>query len=487
MTAYVSSWSSAWRGLYILVLTGCMVVQAGHLYISIYKGKGDRSWRVEALTEGILLLHIVLQTLYLVRLQYEWQTGGFYVPNILLRYYIQTFLALLFGCALYIPACRRYILLPLALLLPALPQIQSSGNPFMPYVQLAAMAGIFIRAVLQIVVKTKKLEYSLSVFAIREAVNRLGAALMFCDLNGRILLMNYRMEEMMQKLGDCVYKDGLEFIEDLESGETTGGKREPVFGDEMVYHLEDGTVWRFQKERIGRDREYIQLYAMDMGEEWRFIKQLSEDNARLQKKSERIKEEIRQMQELCRQEELLRARSRIHDLIGQRISMLLQVLREQKEPDEDTLYKLDHMIELALTKEEGRNVEEELSHLQKSIQSLGIAMDISGSFPKRQELAELFMDMITEGVSNAIRHGFADIIRISMEEHGRDNSLYIENNGQDKEEFREGGGISQMRKKAEQMGGKFRIARAPFRIYVRVPKDGVMEQEVQDDKVIDCG
>ncbi len=83
---------------------------------------------------------------------------------------------------------------------------------------------------------------------------------------------------------------------------------------------------------------------------------------------------------------------------------------------------------------------------------------MEGELPQDTESAKLFADIAREAVSNAVRHGFASRIAIRLES----NKLIITDNGRGASgEIKEGGGLSGMRHRLEQMGGKLTVNSSP--------------------------
>ena len=309
----------------------------------------------------------------------------------------------------------------------------------------------------------------LSFFSIKEAVDQLEVGLMFTNLDGNVLLMNYRMEMLMYELCGMLYRDGLSFLKDLEEGRLIEGAESLKEEDVLVFRLRDGSVWRIEQEMILRAIDCIQVSASEITREWMYIENLKNDNLLLMERSERIKEALINIKSLSRQEEELRARARIHDVLGQKITILLQSLRAGREIDFETLSKLDDLITYAISEEE-YDLKAELLVLKDAVNSMGVTLNVEGMFPQDKDIGRVFMDILGEAVTNAVRHGFAKAVQVYLEENLVYYKMSILNNGFDNESSREGTGLSNMRRKIERLGGSFWIERAPFCIYIRVPR-----------------
>ena len=139
---------------------------------------------------------------------------------------------------------------------------------------------------------------------------------------------------------------------------------------------------------------------------------------------------IENVQELCREEETLRIKSHFHDILGQRLALLLRNLRENREPDEQLLAAFADGLSKEL-KETGPVVtaSDRLETLRRMMDGIGVTLHIDGSLPAKETLAWLGMDIITEAVTNSVRHGLASEIYIRMEQERDDFLLRITDNG----------------------------------------------------------
>lgn len=84
--------------------------------------------------------------------------------------------------------------------------------------------------------------------------------------------------------------------------------------------------------------------------------------------------------------ELLAARASVHDILGQRISMLQQLLEPvplDEEPQPDAL----------------------VENMLRTYRGLGITIDVEGTLPRNMRRAQAFAAILREALSNAVCHG----------------------------------------------------------------------------------
>jgi signal transduction histidine kinase len=97
---------------------------------------------------------------------------------------------------------------------------------------------------------------------------------------------------------------------------------------------------------------------------------------------------------------------------------------------------------------------------------------IAGRLPEDMTKGKLFVDIIREGVTNAVRHGYATQISVEIDNSDGACRLAITDNGHPiSETITEGGGLSGMRKKLEPYGGALNVTPHPrFSLMVDLPR-----------------
>ena len=91
------------------------------------------------------------------------------------------------------------------------------------------------------------------------------------------------------------------------------------------------------------------------------------------------------------------------------------------------------------------------------------------------EVQRIVFDVIREAVTNAARHGLATKVEIAVARPAGGFAMTITDNGMNlADDFREGGGITGMREKAQKIGARLTVTPEPrFTIEFAVPGDGV--------------
>lgn len=111
-------------------------------------------------------------------------------------------------------------------------------------------------------------------------------------------------------------------------------------------------------------------------------------------------------------EELLRGKGRVHDVLGQRISLLLRALRENRQPDETLLSAFAGGLPRNFWEDEAPSPDRRLELLTNMFRDMGVKVLIHGTLPQQEEVALEFADIAAECVTNAVRHGYATQVQL---------------------------------------------------------------------------
>ena len=149
---------------------------------------------------------------------------------------------------------------------------------------------------------------------------------------------------------------------------------------------------------------------------------------------------------------------RVHDILGQRISMLQQLLASPAPKDAlETIVRIDSLLETVPLSQEAHPWSL-LADMVDTYRSLGVTVTLSGNLPSDLHRARAFTAIIREALSNAICHGRASAVTIRLSErelHIRDNGLGCPHG------FTPGGGMRGMMQRIQGIGGVLRITPSP--------------------------
>lgn len=145
-------------------------------------------------------------------------------------------------------------------------------------------------------------------------------------------------------------------------------------------------------------------------------------------------------------------------------------VRENREPDEELLtgLALDLTFSLEPCDEKTRY---RLDALRTALGGIGVSLSVAGDLPRGGELTALAVDVITEGSTNAVRHGFATRVDVELSNEQGVFRVVVRDNGiPPRGPIREGGGLGGMRLRINELGGALKIVTEPrFVLCAEIP------------------
>lgn len=440
----------------------------------------ESTWR-EMKSRDLLEIAILIQVILMAALQAEamLRLGGGYGPEpywALQRYLVFALVAILAllnakGTKLWYPL----LIIPVAVL--TLPFVEDAmGKGFLILFCIVEIYFI-MRAIHMIILCRREIKEDISASSVNIAIDSLHTGILFCKESGFTMLVNTKMKELMVLMTGRVYRNGKDFYQEalIEGNCLPGCEKKDMEGD-VVYQVPNGRIYMFTKSDIHiKQRTYVQLSASDVTVQWKTIEELRKKNEELRLKGEELQDAIRNIQDICYEEESLRIKSRFHDVLGQRIALLLRGLREDQIPDENLLadFSQDFLKNILETGMD-QSISTQIFAMKQTMKTMGVDLHISGQFPEDGEEGHVINDIIMEATTNAVRHGLATDIYIHGDQRENGFFMTIRNNGmQPDEPIEEGGGITQMRNKLEALGGTLHVTELPeFELIVSIPKGG---------------
>jgi signal transduction histidine kinase len=311
-------------------------------------------------------------------------------------------------------------------------------------------------------------------------MDSLRTGVLFSTPDGSILLSNEQMQRLMTVIAGRVYRNGSNFYNLLASGDLQHGCWRRSFEGQIVCFLPKaslgspfGTAWIFIKTELQVGKKiYIELTATDITERWELTAQLQRQNGELERRGEELKRTIGSLHILSRERETQKAKIRAHDILGQRMTILLRAIRDEQALEHGELRSLTQGLLEEMKAEQGEpSPGAYIDSLRQTFGFIGVEIRLEGPLPEDCVQGRLFVEIVREGVTNAVRHGFATEIVIRMEHTDSGCRMRITNNGPPPpENFAEGGGLSGMRKKLEPCGGVLRVIPHPqFTLEIELP------------------
>ena len=312
---------------------------------------------------------------------------------------------------------------------------------------------------------------TLSRSAIKESIDHLPTGLCFYAANGRILLVNHRMNQLCHVILGRDLQNAALVWDDLFRGNIQPDIVPLSMGGQPSFRLPDGTVWSFSRTRLS---DMLQITATDITQLHDLAQELEQKNITLEELYQRLKDYETDVEVLTRTRERLEAKIGIHSELGQTLLATRSYLMDNNENKELPVDAWKRSIAL-LRQNIVENTEQfTLQTLIQTATAFGISVEVTGQMPEQKAVEKLFLEAATEALTNAVRHADAKTLHILLTETDTDYQICFRNDGKIPENaITEGGGLGSLRRKVETAGGIMQIDCQPeYSLTVIMPKGG---------------
>lgn len=455
--------------LLLLVYIGILAQLASVFFTWYLQKEKRRLWRI--IFEFAIFLHFFVLGLSLSLIQVHSLSALLASPYVTLRYALM--LVPLIGVPLLFEEKQNSDALAMIALIFTLPFMESFFGKEYYLALIFSTMLLLLRALAQVSALRQNARTDITRLSMKEAFDSFPEPLAIGAHNGRIDLMNSSMRTMnveMNLPNDKMesFRNGL--YEKAEKQEGTDG----------VYALSRGdTVYQLKEQSFkAPTKTYDLLMLRDISDEADLIEMLTQKNEELAESNQQLEAILEQIGTITTEREKTRLRNRIHDVMGQRLSILhlyMQQLDEDREkapPLSEITQLLDSMFE-DLKASANTEVPVTVDSIRDTAALVDVSFTLKGDLPKDPKLNRLFLNVLREAVTNAIRHAQAKKISAVAKEDDMAYRLTVKNDGRPaKFPLREGEGLKGMRFQVEEAGGTLTIEeKGPFELVVEVPKE----------------
>lgn len=372
----------------------------------------------------------------------------------------------MFGC-MSAARCRRYFAFALCLGLTALdaallvvplssPPGALSPAPWTASALLLVALGIWISRKLFLASRRQ-----ISPVSIKESSDHLPCALCFAWENGQPCLKNYIMDELSHLLTGEALLNANAFWETIAY--------------EPIVTLSNGQTWSFERTRMALSGQSVyQITGTNITEEARLQRELEKDNLRLKTMNLRLRQYGQEVQELTREKEILRAKTRVHDEIGHVLLQTRQFLSGARGDAESICAEWRQNTHLLLGKYADEKPVDTFEQLSRAARAIGVTIERNGVFPEDgTENAHLIESAAHECLTNLVRHANGTRLEIFGEATANGWEIrYLNDGDAPSQPIVEGSGLSSLRAQVEAAGGAMAVEHAPrFRLTLILPQE----------------
>lgn len=293
-----------------------------------------------------------------------------------------------------------------------------------------------------------KLKSNINYYSLKEALDGLKTAVMF-ESEFNVVYENLAMKTLLEKLNIKQNQSSFEIWQSLKSRENF-----KIIDEQNILVFLDKKVYSFSMIKQSK----TQIYAFDITKEYLTTTEIENKQNELKTKQTEILQMIENLDEIERQREVLSLKSKLHDIIGQRLFILHHILDVIDEKTFD-LNSVKSLLKTMLDEIDNEDISE-AQNLQNSIvtafEMIGFNIEISGEIPKETPKAKALVKIIRECATNAIRHANTTKLFVNIS----NNKIEISDNGKKQNtSFIERTGIKGMRLNAKTLGGELIISK----------------------------
>ena len=309
---------------------------------------------------------------------------------------------------------------------------------------------------------------------IKKAIDSYPGGICFSALDGRVILVNEKMNKLMleltghtilnakaawEKLINFANNGKAEKLTQSWLPKDTNNENESTH-QQLFFRFSDNSVWRFELRFL--DSNTVQVEASEITELYRLSEELYENTIRLQEIQKRQKALLDSIVEINLNKEILAAKMHIHDELGHCLLATTKAITEDRLAENaDTLRKSWNS-----TIQDFSNISTVWTVPDSSLQSelmqvaelIGCKVIFLGEQPTQRKALQLLYAAIREALTNAVRHADATVLTVKIEQDEKSYHIEISDNGSvSVSSITEGNGLSALRQRLEQEGASLKV------------------------------
>ena len=390
-----------------------------------------------------------------------------------------------YGVVLMVRYRRPVMLVELLLVVAVTPPVVFAMGSAWTVVLIAEGAFFLFRSIAALLMDVRNRQEDITMFSTIETINVIPVGILYLDPRGRPLLMNRCMRKnlvelhMPTDLGDMsgTWNDLRKLSMQMpESSRNRVRINLDRFGEaRAVVEVSPAEIRLFVHDDVMvSGRLFERIIGLDVTEYAHAHDRLAQANHLLELAGQELQAQIKKVADNAA---YLRMRARVHDVIGQRLSILHRYLEEGR-LDDESLEQIDPLLRsIAADLRSGGDTEpaEQLGDIVHAFGLVSVQIDVEGELPSDARVAAAFLQIIREASTNATKHAQAHQVHVRLRqetsEDGAVARMAVSNDGAPAPvSYREGTGIPGMRHVAQNLGGSLEVHTAPpFTLTVSIP------------------
>ena len=365
---------------------------------------------------------------------------------------------------------RKVLMVPeLCILAFATPPFITLSGPFSWLLLFVDLAFFTFRVSASVALDLMRARDHITALSVGEALKKLPEGILV-SFREKILFMNDSMRNYLvgfgiggHLVGNVKVWDRLCNLSQSQNSLTTNS---------CFIKTDAGEALMFSREtRVSGKHITEQIAAVDVTELAYLNEEIDRANKQLVSVNVELSVELNNLEQACKREAAFQMKKRVHDEIGQRLSILHHWLAGSLD---DSLTEKDvvNLVSDITSCLRSKNVEaqDELDAVIETFSLAGLEISVNGARDKITLLPEI----LREAATNALKHGHAKHVWVNMSNEENLQTIEISNDGQGVSKMPEfGSGLKAMAQKVESAGGTLKISSLePFTINVEFLKAG---------------
>lgn len=341
-----------------------------------------------------------------------------------------------------------------------------------PYILLLAEVFFTLLQIIYLTVDEIRNRKIIDQRSIQESFNNLPTGICFFNEDGLPVLCN----PAMHRFSFAVCGKDVQYITDLQACLSDDFAPEPPARKEgsLFFHA-DGSAWQLDVSQVKQKdgKVYIKYIAADITELQKMRMELTAENKQLRKAQAELRQLSANVVAITREEEILNAKMRVHDEMGRCLLTAQSYLKKDRKESIPNSIAASWQKAVSMLKYNNDTPDEDmLLQIRKICDTLRLSLVLTGPMPKQRNDAYILTCAIRECVTNAVRYAEATELQANFTETEQTATVTITNNGKTPEkEITEGGGLSNLRRRVERVGGTMIVRSLPrFELTVTIPK-----------------
>ena len=315
---------------------------------------------------------------------------------------------------------------------------------------------------------------NMSAKMIKKAIDSYPGGICFSALDGRVILVNEKMNKLMleltghtilnakatwEKLTNFANNGKAEKLTQSWLPKDTNNENESTH-QQLFFRFSDNSVWRFELRFL--DSNIVQVEAAEITELYRLSEELYENTIRLQEIQKRQKALLDSIVEINLNKEILAAKMHIHDELGHCLLATTKAITEDRlaenadvlrENWNSAIHDFSNISTVWTVPDSSLQ-----SELMQVAELIGCKVIFSGKQPTQRKALQLLYAAIREALTNAVRHADATVLTVKIEQDEKSYHIEISDNGSvSVSSITEGNGLSALRQRLEQEGASLKV------------------------------